>query len=172
MMVMLAQTDLPPLPAPDAPFPAWLIWGGIVIWLTLPKVLPEAQRILNGFALLVQNIGAERKAKTDALTQIIEQNKQLFAELQRRDDIIDKGNNVFLESQRLNLQQHEQFNRDRESWKADMGKMVVTIETLTQENEHLKSLLAQYVTPEQAASPAASTAAASTPTDPIPFIDP
>lgn len=119
--------------------------GGAIF---LQAVFKELTVVIRAFAAWIPKVledkQVERTAKTDAFTNLVEQNEKLFEEIKRRDEALELSNKTnhamqqtALEGQRLFNQQNDLFNQERVAHKEDMKKM---IESLDQEKKLVEAL--------------------------------
>lgn len=111
------------------PIPGSSIWeqpavvGAVIVALVLivQALGKDGVSIVHEVALAIPKYlhgkEAERKMKTDAYQQQIDQNRALFEQIKQRDDLLSKVTDALTESQRLSNEQRLQFKQERDAWR-------------------------------------------------------
>lgn len=123
VVVLLQQTP--------TPVPGTSLWdqpavvGALIVAIVLivQALGKDGVSIVHELALAVPKYlhgkEAERKLKTDAYQQQVEQNKALFEQIKQRDDLLSKITEALTESQRLSNEQRLQFREERDAWRTE-----------------------------------------------------
>lgn len=139
------------------PAPGLSLWeqpaliGALIVALVLivQALGKDGVSVIHELAVAVprylQTKEAERKMRADAFQAQVDQNKALFAQIERRDDMLRKVTDTLVEVQRLANDQRAQFQNEREAWQDERNKWHEELESMLDSKRVSDAALEQLV---------------------------